>query len=115
MVPEKSVIEVVATHITVGERYPRLVCELYPRVFLVDGVPGPVSAQAYAHRIAPLEQDGDRVFPVEEFSAELAAEKYEDLVEQFAQRRELAMITDPEYAETLIWPPKGWKSRAGKH
>ncbi|MCD2111422.1 hypothetical protein LQ384_09970 [Rhodococcus rhodochrous] len=107
-------MEVEATHITVGDTYPRLVCELYPGVFVVDGYTGCYSVLRFADRVEPLSHEGDRVFPIKERSAEDAAQMYEGLMHTYAERRELAMISDPEYAETLVWPPKGWKSRVGK-
>ncbi|MFE2122413.1 hypothetical protein ACFW9U_17390 [Rhodococcus aetherivorans] len=108
-------IEVEATHITVGDTYPRLVCELYPGVFLVDGYRGCYSVLRFAERVEPLPHAGDRVFPVTERSAEDAAEMYEELVRVYDERRGLATSIDPERAETLVWPPTWWPSRAGKH
>lgn len=104
-------IEVEATHITVGDTYPRLVCELYPGVFLVDGYRGCYSVLRFADRVEPLEHKEDRVFPVSERSAEDAAEMYEKLVQTYAERRELAKRIDPTVVEALVWPPAWWSSR----
>ncbi|MGN5238072.1 hypothetical protein [Rhodococcus sp. SJ-3] len=88
--------------------------KLYPGVFLVDGCPGCYSV--LLHRPGrPLPHDGDRVFPIAERSAAYVAEMYDDLMETYAERRELAMISDPTYAETVVWPPKWWHSLVGKH
>lgn len=71
-------IEVEATHVTRrGPDGPRLVCELYPEYFIVDGG-GAIPAHMAGTLIDRLPAGSDRTFPISEARAEEAAEWYEN-------------------------------------
>ena len=108
------VIEVLATHITIGWAHPRLVSELYPGVLTVEGTRGVILVLNYSHHIVPLPEGERRAFTVDDETVKLGAQRYVDQVEQAAMERELAAIVDTDGSRIAecVWPPRWWTSRA---
>ncbi|MEV0947517.1 hypothetical protein [Rhodococcus sp. NPDC049939] len=106
-------MEVRATHITTQSdpSRRRLVCELYPGILVIDGHPGPTSVITFGNRVAPLHPGSDRPFPIFEFTADLAAEMYEESVEQAALLRENDHLAG---RAPSVWPPREWVA-SNKH
>lgn len=107
-------IEVLATHITIGWAHPRLVSELYPGVLTVEGTRGVILVLNYSHHIVPLPEGERRAFTVDDETVQLGAQRYVDQVEQAAMERELAAIVDTDGSRIAecVWPPRWWTSRA---